>query len=93
MKISELLTDEGKWTKGALARKSNGNICSPNDSDAVKWDLLGAAIKCHHDDLDSIIGRILKSRNLNKYSSIARWNDLKETSFEDVLVLVKDLEI
>ncbi|MDB5542846.1 MAG: hypothetical protein JWQ89_4573 [Devosia sp.] len=38
------LATPDKWTKGALARKADGNAVNPHDQDAVCWCLSGAML-------------------------------------------------
>lgn len=46
MKISELLSDESKWEVGRQASSADGESVWPDDENAVRWCLIGAACKC-----------------------------------------------
>ncbi len=49
MKIKELFSDEGKWTQGAAARRPDNTMCDAVDTDAARWCLAGASVKCYGD--------------------------------------------
>jgi hypothetical protein len=90
MKVRELLSDESKWTQGAVARDKYGmEIESVDSPDACCWCLGGALIKCYG-DMDSHFEVVLD--NIPKrYLTISSWNDTH--SYEDVKKLVDRLDI
>ncbi len=89
MKLSELLTDESKWTKGAFARTKSGvglwNGSSPN---AVCWCLSGALQVC-----DARSETKQKIREHLKIDFIPAWNDAPERTFDDVKNLLTELNL
>lgn len=42
LRRAEYLLRTKGWTKGAMARREDGTACSPTDTGAVSFDLLGA---------------------------------------------------
>lgn len=89
MKMSELLTSEAKWTKGASARNAADSPTGALDADASKWCLMGAFRKCYRlysersklrPLIDDAIGR-------NWFA----WND--QSKFEDIAALLTRLNI
>lgn len=40
--VYELLDRESKWTRGEKARLADGTACSPLDTKAASWSMLGA---------------------------------------------------
>lgn len=94
MKIRELLSDEGKWTKGAYARNANGEDCYASSPDAVCWCLDGAAMKCYttleYNNICGILNRATKQRFHCGYIS---WQDAPERTFAEVKALVEELDI
>lgn len=42
--VRELLADESRWTKGALARDLRGRAVRPEDTRASQWCIYGAAM-------------------------------------------------
>ena len=98
MKISEILTDRSKWTKGAYARDDCGDPVTIYDSSAVRFCLSGAATKTR------VLGKFYKwfckqrlklglTKNLGKsWEIIVVWNDDKRRTFPQVRRLVRAFE-
>jgi hypothetical protein len=86
MTISELLSNETKWTKFADARNSYGKGVSPTSSEAVKWCLQGAAIKCGH--FNNLSDWFLT--NYPSASHISGFND--KSTFQTVMQRVQEYE-
>lgn len=104
MKVRELLDSPEKWTKGAIARDSKGNLVSYNSPNAVCFCLLGAIYKCYASDkmnpdkmnpdklpleIRKLIGSLLNLRS----DSISYFNDAPKRTFEDIKNLVNTLDI
>lgn len=47
MKVSELLSDESKWTQKAMARNRSGEEIELRSPNACKWCLFGAILRCY----------------------------------------------
>jgi hypothetical protein len=89
MKISELLCDESKWTKGALARDKFGNSIHPHDKNAVCWCLLGATSKCYAKS--GKFKTMFDVLSASLIDSIADFND--HSTYEEVINFVKRFDI
>jgi hypothetical protein len=86
MKPSELLSDESKWTKGAIAR-DNGQPCPFNIGEC--WCAIGAALYCDIDEverarLDEVAKALFPDRVIGIFAMVANFNDHPDTTFEDV---------
>jgi hypothetical protein len=92
MRISEVLSDESKWTKGAFARDTEGKEVPAEDEKAVRWCLVGAAIKCRKDY------KLFRHPILTDWwewkpgFSIVRFNDADTTTFKDIRRVVAEFE-
>ena len=88
MKVSELLSDESKWTTRYLSRNKNDNPVYYDDNDACKWCLLGAMLKCYeHNGYEKVF--CLTQRTIG--GLIGTFNDA--SSYEQVMKLVRELDI
>lgn len=87
MKIKELLSDESKWTKGAIARDKDGVQTWSGSPNAYQWCLVGAIHKCYSNS--SHIEQILA--NYFKGSSIAVFND--NATFAEIRKVIEELDI
>lgn len=92
-KIHELFSDRSKWTQGYFAKDAFGVNTISCSSRACSWCLQGAINKCYRDtDIKFEVRE--KIRNiLGLHSSIAKWNDHPERTFEEVRQLCTDLDI
>jgi hypothetical protein len=92
-KIRELLTDESKWTQGALARDALGRPVSACSAQACRWDLYGAMDRCYGVCVGPWTGpwALLLARIDREETTVSTWNDTH--SFSDVRNLVVDLDI
>lgn len=106
MKIRELYTDESRWTKGELARDSNGfyiplwKIPKGTFPEGVSFCLIGALAKCYQDfenrmDAKNKIREAIGDVDSNKSvrPSIINYNDAEERTFEEIKALVERLDI
>ncbi len=83
MKPSELLNSPEKWTQGSLARKANGDRCSPFDVEATCWCLAGAFSK-YFSDLQERV------KAVNKLEvPIVQFNDYFDRKYDEVIHLLK----
>jgi uncharacterized protein YbjT (DUF2867 family) len=79
----EIISDEGKWTRGAMARNAFGHSCSAWDKEAVRFCAVGAIYHAAFDilgeSLDNIIIEITETcvlaANGLEHSSIPSVND------------------
>lgn len=84
MKIHELLNDESKWCKDVLRKRDD-------EGNSIQWCLLGAFIECYKGHEYSLNMSKLHKRLTNQ--NINDWNDADTTKFEDVIKLVRELDI
>lgn len=87
----ELLSDESKWGKGALAVNHNGHYVNPHNVDACRWCLAGAIAKVSPDDgtyIADVINPIAEVFGLENWEEIADFNDSDMTSHEHILALL-----
>jgi len=90
MKVRELLSDETKWTRGALARNAQGIRVAPDASDATAWCVIGALRRCYGRDPTDAYDRLLQAVG---YESVLFWNDEPIRGFTEVKALVNALDI
>jgi len=109
MKISELLTDESKWTQGSFACNADGEECPETSKHAAQWCLLGAIERCYKDPderrrITLSVAEHLRGKdfgrlplcygNVSQSGLIIRWNDDdKRRTFSDVRSLITELDI
>lgn len=93
MKAYELLSDESKWATRAYARTNSTMSCAPKEESACSWCVLGAMEKCYYNGTlaKDYIDAVAKLRN--RVGNIAQWNDAKERTYEEVIALLKELDI
>jgi hypothetical protein len=84
MKAYELLDSPAKWTKGGTARDVAGNIVDHADKDAVCWCVLGAVWK---------IGGFATELYDRLGDCVVDWNDAPERIYEEVIAVLKELDI
>ncbi len=83
----ELLSDEKRWTKGALARDKDGHETGiAVDPDAVCWCAYGAIEHCNKEGYGAEIAMNRVVRGLG-WPSIGAFNDADSTTHADVLAL------
>jgi hypothetical protein len=106
--VTELFSDRSRWAKGSLARNAAGKSLSgyavaPPDNplqsyvdhpDAVAWCLRGAMMKCYSGlELSMKTADVVLALRQRGYTGIAAFNDDRNTKWEDVLSLVKELSL
>jgi len=92
MKVQDILTDEGKWTRGHFARNKDGKSVDKFSPDAVCWCLWGAIEVAYGEDSKAeakLRNHLLKIRNS---ASISYFNDM-EATFPEVRALIEELDI
>jgi hypothetical protein len=104
MKVSDVLTDSSKWLQGAYAVTSDGTYVFSSDSRAAKRCLVGAvryAYKSEREDgvcvrnadSDAVMDKIKEYLKVSSWSDIIVWQDRPETTWEDIIKLIKALDI
>lgn len=88
-RVYELLDSPDKWIKGCMARDSKGNSVNSTDINATCWCLLGAIRKVYG---ASYAKRIYLLWNYLG-CDIGEFNDDPTTTYEDIIKLVKELDV
>jgi hypothetical protein len=88
MTIQELLSDESKWTKGTAARNSSGSPVHPTNKNAVKFCLIGAAVRCGVDK--ELIQPAVKELG---FCRISIFNDHPDTTFADIRRVIEEANV
>lgn len=92
MKAHELLSSPDKWIKGTLARNKDGQWAGIKDDNASCWCALGAIYKCYGFATKIATAQIIKlTSKLN--CNIAPWNDAPGRTYEEVVGLLRELDI
>lgn len=93
MKAYELLDSPEKWTQKIWAKDSLGDPCMWNQPSACCWCLHGAVSRCYQHDwplceimLDTLVGKI-------PGKDLWGWNDAPERTYEEVVGLLRELDI
>lgn len=92
MKLSDVLSDESKWTKGAMARLANGVVTSALDENATLFCLVGGMIKVTKEgklsweELYEFVRRDLKGY------PVSVWNDSALRTWKEVAEVVKKVD-
>jgi hypothetical protein len=85
----QTLSDPTKWTKGKLAKNSQGEWTEPTGSEAVCWCFVGAIEKHGLDAQDSVYAVMVDALERIKLprmnGSITQFNDHKDTTHSEVL--------
>lgn len=82
--MDKLLSDRSKWTKGWFARdRQNKMLDLPQDANACKWCLLGAAYR-----LEVPNAAVRRLENLCHGLSLVIWNDQPTREFSEVKSLL-----
>lgn len=97
MKAHELIADETKWTKGFYALDSMGQRVLAGHKDACCWCMVGAIIKCYPDQgvQNAKLMDVKEYIYGDEYTSrkVHRWNDHDDRKHEDVVYVLKRLDI
>jgi hypothetical protein len=96
MKMRELLNNEKRWTKLAMARDEFGREVRPQSVEAVQFCLLGAAAKCYSSDWMLDRGQreaALLALRKALDNDIQGWNDAPGRNFGEVKALLEGLNI
>ncbi len=93
MKAYELLSDESRWARKNYAYEVEGGSCDPRSSNACAWCVLGAIERCYYDDGITKTYLDVMSKLGNRVGNIPCWNDAKGRTYEEVLAVLKELDI
>ena len=76
------------WCKRVPATDSNGNICDPRETRAVKWCLYGAILACYQDDRAKV-EYLCTHLQLHLPTTLGIWNDTHTK--EEVIALLQGM--
>jgi hypothetical protein len=101
MKLLQLLNTSKRWCKGYLAKTENGIPTMPNNSDAVKWCLIGAVQKCYGDhrceNVEEKIKEAIRSEfpkiTFSDWNTIVEFNNAPTTSFRKLRRVLKKANV
>jgi hypothetical protein len=96
MKAYELLSGPEKWTKGRLAADRDGDSCGPLSDRATCWCISGALIRCYGKQCSAVmsVNAALRNRRMMKDTDVVPdWNDAPERTYEEVVGLLRELDI
>jgi hypothetical protein len=93
MKAHELLCDEAKFCRGAMARDTKGLPVSANDKDAVAWCVIGALMKCYVPLAKFTYFTVLKAvrDKVGPIVNLSLWSDT--ASFDRIRSVLKELDV
>lgn len=90
MKAWQLLDSPEKWTKGAFARTACGRAVMTGEGAAACWCLHGALGLCYNYGYDAEAERLRVRLGAN---DLVSWNDTPERTHQEVLAVLKELDI
>lgn len=92
---SEILSDPSKWTRNTYARSSNGDPCDVRVGTC--FCMYGAAKACgmdvvpFSDKLAALIRARYPQRMDDEYDAIVSFNDHPDTTYEEVIAILKEV--
>ena len=95
MKAYELLSQEGKWAQGSYAKTQDGLMCDVNSPHAFSFCVIGAIERCYFKtEAIDIKYKVCNSMSLNRsMRALVAWNDFPARKQEEVVALLKELDI
>lgn len=83
--VLNILSEESRWTKGAMAADADNNPCNLDSPNTMKYCVTGAMFLVSRG-----LGTHRRNYLLNFFTgSIEDWNDNPDTTYEDVIDLLK----
>jgi len=94
MKAYQLLKNPKKWTQGTFAKNKKGEVVNLKDKQAYSFCVLGAIQTCYSNwkEKDDIL-KLLRYHIKGLYFEVAEWNDHEKTTHEQLLKVLKELNI
>jgi hypothetical protein len=91
MKVYELLSEDSRWCQNTMAKNARGKDAGADYKSAVSWCLSGALKKCYP-PMEEYFKKISKVEDFLG-EEVCAWNDTPERKFEEVVALVRHLDI
>lgn len=92
MKAWELIEQTG-WCQNVYARAANGQGASVEDPNAVSYCARGAIEVTHKNDLTDAIDRLYQGIHDKYRLTVIEWNDAPERTKEEVIAVLKELDL
>ncbi len=93
MRLTQLFSDASKWTKGHGARTQSDAGIFYDSPEACKWCLVGGVAKCYFGSADYQEAlecvRMAIKKLFPGFPTVISFNDHKDTTFEDVVKVIK----
>jgi hypothetical protein len=97
MKCHELLNDASKWTQNAAARNCDGDRLLITADTAASWDIVGAIFYCYivgtHEQVVKIANELQFNPDKGVYMPLRMWNDVTGRTYDEVITLLRKLDI
>ena len=98
MKAYELISEPSRWTQKTLARNINGGATNPRGYDACSFCLVGAIERCYNVPIKQMLEILQQVKSELKiqapsFEFIGQWNDHPDRTHEEVVGLLKKLDI
>jgi hypothetical protein len=98
MKAYELLSEPSRWTKGTLARNSEGYATNVNGPTACSFCLVGAIEHCYPVPIKKLLDIVQQVKDelaiqAPNFEFIGQWNDHPDRTHKEVVDLLKKLDI
>jgi hypothetical protein len=91
MKAYELV--EKGWTQGATARNKYGIETHHRSAEAVCWCAVGAICAAYMVSLEDYSGMVKAEEKIGSLESLADWNDDPARTQDEVVNLLKELDL
>ena len=98
MNLQSLFLDESCWTKGNYTKNKNGANVGIFDESCCSWCLLGAINKCYNkperQNCLEVVEKVKEYLEKTGFTgTISAFNDSPGTNFDDILNLIRALDI
>ena len=94
MKAWELLNEPGKWTQGYFAKDAAGVLQDDvKDPSVVSWCMLGAVAYCYGWDAHYCEARDRLTDRIRPPRTLTQWNDDPVRTYEEVVGVLKELDL
>lgn len=101
-KVADILFSANHWNQGSFARSSKPGVIPKDvfDPQADKFTLAGAIHRVYGRCATKVLPNLIKAQiksvlkeHYNHIGTIDEWNDHPDRTFEEVSILIKELDI